>query len=57
MEELKDYSGGFKPDLRLQDFSKDRLVELWHTACRLFVLIDGLWYSLVSDKFGSAEAG
>jgi len=57
MEELKDYSGGFKPDLRLQDFPKDRLVELWHTACRLFVLIDGLWYSLVSDKFGSAEAG
>ncbi len=56
MEELSDYSGEFRPQLRLQDFSSDRLVEFWHTACRLFVLIDGLWYSLVAEKLGEEKA-
>ena len=56
MTEMDDYSGEFRPDLRLQDFSKDRLVEFWHTACRMFVLIDGLWCALVTEKLGSQKA-
>ena len=29
MGELKDYSGPFKPDLKLTDFSKDLLARAW----------------------------
>ena len=33
-DEMDDYSGPFKPDLRLEDFSKEALV----TLCREFML-------------------
>lgn len=31
MTELKDYSGEYKPDLKLEDFSKDFLIRLMHS--------------------------
>ena len=34
-EEMDDYSGPFKPDLRLEDFSKEALV----TLCREFMMV------------------
>ena len=56
MAELQDYSGEFKPDLKMQDFSKDRLVELWRAASRFFVAIDGLWWTFIKEKFGEETA-
>jgi hypothetical protein len=37
MEELKDYSGEFRRDIKLQDFSKDALVRLWTAASKLYI--------------------
>ena len=42
MKELQDYSGSFRPDLKLQDFSKDALVRMWQAAAKLYIGIDGL---------------
>jgi hypothetical protein len=56
MKELQDYSGSFRPDLKLQDFSKDALVRMWHAAAKLYIGIDGLWYSLAQERFGEKMA-
>ena len=56
MGELNDYSGDFKPDLKLQDFSKDALVRLYGAASRLYSAIDARWYSLMKEKFGDETA-
>jgi len=56
MEELKDYNGEFKPDLKLEDFSKEALVQLCDAASRLIVGIDGIWRDLVKEYFGEEKA-
>ncbi len=56
MGELKDYSGEFKPDLRLEDFSADTLVRAWETTSRLYILLDGCWVGLVKERFGEQAA-
>jgi len=56
MEELKDYSGDFRPDLRLQDFSKDALIRLWVAGGKLYLGLDGLWYNFIREKFGEKTA-
>ena len=56
MEEMNDYSGPFKPDLRLQDFSKDALVRLWECGGKMYLGIAGLWYDVVKEKLGEQTA-
>jgi len=56
MKELDDYSGEFKQDAKLQDFSKDAVVQLFHTAARLYLGIDGVWNSVVRERFGKQVA-
>lgn len=56
MGRLKDYSGKFRPDLRLQDFSNDTLVRAWETTSRLYILLDGCWVGLVKERFGEQAA-
>ena len=56
MSDLQDYSGEFRSNLKLQDFSKDALVRLWRATNKLYVGIDGIWYGLVKDKFGKEVA-
>ena len=56
MKELQDYSGSFRPDLKLQDLSKDALVRMWQAAAKLYIGIDGLWYTLVKERFGEKMA-
>ena len=56
MGELPDYSGELKPDLKMQDFSKDALVRLWQAAGKLYVGLDGLWYSLIRERLGEQMA-
>jgi len=56
MEELRDYSGDFKPDLKLHDFSKDALVRLFLRTCRLYIGFAALVYELNKEKFGEKVA-
>jgi len=56
MAELQDYSGEFRPDVTMHDFSKDRLVEAWRAASKLYEGINGLWYTLIRERFGAQMA-
>jgi hypothetical protein len=56
MEELQDYSGDFKPDLKMQDFSKDALTRLWLCGAKLYMGIAGRWYSVVRERLGEEMA-
>lgn len=56
MKELRDYSGEFRPDLKLEDFSKETLVKAWGTTAKLYILLGGIWNSLVKEKFSEQTA-
>ena len=56
MAELEDYSGEFKPDVKMRDFSKDTLVKAWVTAAKLYIGIDGIWTSVIREKYGEQLA-
>lgn len=53
---MEDYSGKLRPALKMQDFSKDALIRLWQAAGKLYVGLDGLWYSLIRERFGEEVA-
>ena len=56
MEELQDYSGEFKPDLRMQDFSKDAFVRLWRACGALHLGLDEVWYGVIKERYGEEIA-
>jgi len=56
MEELQDYSGEFKPDLKIEEFSKSALIRQWNTAAKLLLGIDSIWRDLVREHFGEEMA-
>jgi len=56
VEELQDYRGPFRPDLKMQDFSKDALVRLWKACGALHLGLDEIWYSLMKERFGEQVA-
>ena len=56
MAELKDYSGNFKPDLKIEDFSKEVLIKLLYEYSRIFLATDGFWYTLIEQRHGEDEA-
>jgi hypothetical protein len=56
MKEKKDYSGEFKPEAKLQDFSKDTIVRLWRSSSLAYMLLGGLWFDVVKDKVGEEKA-
>ncbi len=56
MKELEDYSGEFRPDLRMEDFSKKALQRLWTTGAKMFVGIDGIWLTVLREKLGDKKA-
>jgi hypothetical protein len=56
MAELKDYSGPYKPDLKLEDFSKESLIRLYKAACKDYLGIDGIWLGLLRQKLGEKTA-
>ena len=53
---LKDYSGEFIPDIRLQDFSKDALVRLVEAASKDYIGLDGLWLAAIRRRYGDKVA-
>ncbi|NQT47707.1 MAG: hypothetical protein HQ578_01885, partial [Chloroflexi bacterium] len=56
MEEMQDYSGPLRPDLKMEEFSKEALVRLWQAAGKLYVGLDGIWYSLIRERYGEDVA-
>lgn len=52
MEELRDYSRKFRPDLKLTHFSKDLLARAWVETGKLYLMADGRWGTLVGEKYG-----
>ncbi|HJT93501.1 MAG TPA: DUF6125 family protein [Mycobacterium sp.] len=52
MDELDDFSGPFNPDFKAEDLSKEALLKLWRSTCRLLIGIDGHWASRVREKLG-----
>jgi len=56
MSQLKDYSGKFKPDLKLQDFSEEALRRLWKCGGDLYSGMSTLYFNLIKEKFGEEKA-
>jgi len=56
MSEQQDYSGEFRPDAKLQDFSKDTILRLWRANSLIYMLLGGLWFDTVKDKLGEEVA-
>jgi hypothetical protein len=56
MAKLKDYSGPFRQNLKLSDFSSEALAKLVIAAGKLYIGLDGLWYTLIKERFGEQMA-
>ena len=56
MEELKDYSGEYKPHLRLEDFSKESLIGLLKSYQSVFVGLMGMWNTVNRERMSVEEA-
>ena len=56
MGELNDYSGEFKPYLKMADFSKEALLRLLTAYARCYPGMDGLWFTLCREQFGDEKA-
>ncbi|MBN1862247.1 MAG: hypothetical protein JW790_01200 [Dehalococcoidales bacterium] len=56
MPRLHDYSGEFRPELRLSDFSPATLARLARLYQKLYVALDGFWYLTVKERLGNKEA-
>lgn len=56
MSEMNDYSGPFKPDLRWEDFSKDILGEYAREISRIYVLLGGIWFGYLRERFSAQRA-
>jgi hypothetical protein len=56
MDELKDYSGPFKPDIKYEDFSKETLAKLLQAYCRELLTIDTYWQEQMRERIGEEAA-
>jgi hypothetical protein len=56
MAKLKDYSGPFKPDLKLTDFSSEALANLLVAAGQLYLGADGMWNTIIRKHYGEKVA-
>ena len=53
---LRDYSGEFIPEMRLEKFSKGKLIELLKLYTRFYRAADGFWYLAVKERHSNEEA-
>ena len=56
MSKLNDYSGEFKPDLRIEDFSKDFLVKLMRQWSAAYLRMAELWNDAIVKRWGNEAA-
>jgi hypothetical protein len=55
-EELDDYSGPYRPDLKFEDFSKEALVRLLRAYRTIFVGLMGMWNTVNRERMSVEEA-
>ena len=56
MAKLKDYSGEYRPDIKLTDFTQEALVRLLNAAGKLYLGADGMWVDVIKRRFGDEVA-
>jgi len=56
MEELADYSGEFKRDIKYEDFSKAALARLLNAYCNEILLVDLYWLEHMEKTAGEEKA-
>ena len=56
MSEMNDYSGPFRPDLKLTDFSKEGLSKLIKFGGTIYGAVDMSWYETVARRYGDKVA-
>jgi hypothetical protein len=56
MKEMDDYSGEFKPDLKLTDFSKGGLIKLVEIGGAIYGGVNRNWYAAVAKRYGEQVA-
>jgi hypothetical protein len=56
MGKLKDYSGKFIPDIKLEDFSEGALQRIWKCGGDLYMGVFELYNDLIKRKFGEEKA-
>jgi hypothetical protein len=56
VEELRDYSGEFNSDVKIENLSKEFLKRLFQATARLYVGLDGVWLGLIKERFGQDVA-
>ncbi|MDD5095622.1 MAG: hypothetical protein PHV74_14785 [Dehalococcoidia bacterium] len=54
--ELNDYSGEYKVDLKFEDFSKEYLIRILHAWSKSYLRMDETWYRITAERSGEAEA-
>ena len=54
--DLNDYSGEFRPDLRMTDFSKEALVRMWQVAGMMYTSLAGSYQRVMREKLGEKAA-
>jgi hypothetical protein len=55
MEELKDYAGEFRPDIKYENLSKDLLAKLLDYYSEELILLNWMWYDKIAEKLGEEE--
>jgi len=56
MSDLPDYSGEFRANATLEDFSKEAILRLWRLGSLTYMMLGGLWFDVVKDKVGVEKA-
>jgi hypothetical protein len=56
MGELNDYTGEFRPDLNLTDFSKEALIQLVRAAAKCYGAQTSYWYTAAKEVYGEETA-
>lgn len=56
MGKLKDYSGPYQANLKLEDFSKEALIRLVRLYCKCYLAMDGFWYLAIKEKISNEQA-
>jgi hypothetical protein len=56
MEELQDYSGNLRPDVTMEDFSKEALTRMWRVGGKMYIGLEGNWFGLIKERYGEDTA-
>ncbi|MCX5999119.1 MAG: DUF6125 family protein [Chloroflexi bacterium] len=54
--ELQDYSGRFRPGLKMEDFSKAALGRMWRLGGAIYLGLGGVYYRVLKERLGESAA-